>query len=162
MSRCQSHHTSYTRGRDPPDLGRGRASLVKMSQNILHILLQFQLLGHPGVHLGRLQGPVDEGGGVDVGLCQGLKQGGHELHHVVPLAPADPVAVVAPVQTVQTRLRVQDQRQPVGCAHGPRLVPRPVGLDDVHRGHPRLGQDRVILYHVLQVCYTHPCWDIWD
>ena len=78
-------------GGDPPDLGRRGASLVEVPEDVLDGLLDLDLVGDPLGEPGRLQGSVEEDGGMDVCLLEGREQHRHELHHVVPLATAAPV-----------------------------------------------------------------------
>ena len=53
-----------------------------------HCCLQFACLWDLPI---RLEGPVHEDGGVNVGLLQRVEEDGQELQHVVPFSAATPV-----------------------------------------------------------------------
>lgn len=87
----------HTHGRQEPDFGRWGAFILDVADDLLSGLPLVHLPLDPLVKTAFLQGAIEAHQELNVPVEAGLGEGGQVAQHVVPLAPADPVGVEAPV-----------------------------------------------------------------
>ncbi|TNN79693.1 hypothetical protein EYF80_010067 [Liparis tanakae] len=102
----QPDAVSHAHGRKEPDLGRRGALVLDVADDLLGGLPLVHLPLDPLVKAAFLQGAIEAHQELNVAVEAGLGEGGQVAQHVVPLAPADPVRVEAPVEPVEAVLGV--------------------------------------------------------
>lgn len=144
----------HTHGRQEPDFGRWGAFILDVADDLLSGLPLVHLPLDPLVKTAFLQGAIEAHQELNVPVEAGLGEGGQVAQHVVPLAPADPVGVEAPVEPMEAVLGVhqQPQRTLRGSLPATSNQTPPGQPLEVHRHH-RVG---TVLLNILQeTLHTH-------
>lgn len=144
----------HTHGRQEPDFGRWGAFILDVADDLLSGLPLVHLPLDPLVKTAFLQGAIEAHQELNVPVEAGLGEGGQVAQHVVPLAPADPVGVEAPIESMEAVLGVHQQpkRTLRGFLPATSNQTPPSQPLEVHRHH---SAGTVLLNILQETLHTH-------